>query len=738
MSTGKISILAELRRRRVFRVAAYYVVAAWVTVQVASESFPAFDLPESTIRYVWLALILGFPVALVFGWRFDIIGGRIIHTPNAGSDPETDLSLQRADHIILVALVLVAGTIVFGLAREVIVTETKPNVLAETGIPSRSVAVLPFENISRDQENAPFTDGIHDDLLTQLAKVSTLKVISRTSVQQYRGTTKTAPQIAMELGVAAILEGGVQRSGNNVRINVQLIDARSDEHLWAESYDRDLTARSVYAIQSDIAESITLALDSALTAKDRQRLEKVPTENLDAYYAYMLGRQRMINRNSESLQQAADFFKMAIELDPDYALAYVGLSNTYMLLGDYGNLSLSEMLARALPVINAAMRIDDALAEAHTSIGAIHAKTGNYAAAEAAFERAIELDPNYATAYHWYGDILVAFLRRPQDAEPLLRRALELDPLSPALNVTLGQALENLGRFDGAMSQFRKTIEIEPSYASAYLLIGGLYRSAYGRLDEAIRWRFKGMEQDPGNVLGLSRTGFLFLDLGDDVEAEYWIKRAVALAPNHFASNRALAYLHRYRGDGEQALEVARKLMSIFPGNSDSLLTLVSFGQYDEAVEEYARLIPGLLCDDELAITRFNFLQALHLSLALEKTGERECATLLLNSFLERLQTIPRMGTAGFGIVDVEAYARLGKRKEAIASLRRAIDDGYRAFWWSQGLKSPHTQSLRDDPEFIAMMREIEEDMALQLAQVREMQAKGELPEIPMRQNQAQ
>jgi TolB-like protein/Tfp pilus assembly protein PilF len=731
MSAGQTGFIAELRRRRVFRVAAFYIVAAWVAVQVASEVFPAIDLPESTIRYVWLALLLGFPVALVFGWRFDIIGGRITHTPDTASGPGTDLSLQRTDYIILAALVLVAGSIVFGLTREIVVTQATENIVAETAIRSRSIAVLPFDNISKSEENAPFTEGIHDDLLTQLAKVSTLKVISRTSVQQYRGTTKTAPQIAAELGVAAILEGGVQRSGNNVRINVQLIDARSDEHMWAESYDRDLTARSVYAIQSEIAENITLALDSALTARDRERLEKVPTENLDAYYAYLLGRQRMITRNSESLEQAAEYFRKAIMLDPDYALAYVGLSNAYMLLGDYGNLSLEEMLAQALPAINTAMRLDERSAEAHTSMGAIRAKTFNYGAAATAFEQAIQLDPNYATAYHWYGDILVTFLGRPQEAIPLLQRALELDPLSPVINITLGQAFDGLGRFDDAMAQYLKTIEIEPSYASPYFLIAGLHRFAFGRLDEAIHWRFKGLAQDPGMVLALSNAGLEYLDLGDDERAEYWINRAIVLAPDQFAPNRALAYLYRYRDDGENSVKVARRLMAIVPGNNISLLTLVSFGRFEEALEQFGRLYPGLLCNNDAVVTRANFFLAVNLSLALEETGDRDCARLLLNKSLERLQAIPRMGAVGYGIADVEVLARLGRRDEAIAALRRAIDDGYRGFWWAQGLKSPHTVSLHDDPEFIAMMQEIKEDMALQLARVRAMQASGELPQIP-------
>lgn len=736
MPIGEHRFLAELRRRRIFHVAAVYTVAAWIVVQVASEVFPAINVPASTIRYVWIALILGFPVALVFGWRFDIVHGRITHTPTTETSPETGLPLQRADYFVLTALFLVTGIIVYGLVKEVVLTQATP-VTSEpaAGALARSIAVLPFENISKIEENASFTVGIHDDLLTQLAKISTLKVISRTSVLQYRETTKTAPAIAAELGVASILEGGVQRYGDKVRINVQLVDAQSDKHLWAETYDRDLTARNVYAIQTEIAESITSALHSTLTSEDHDRLEKVPTESLDAYYAYLLGKQRMINRTSASLRQAADYFQRAVELDPDYALAYVGLADAYMMLGDYGNLSLREMLSLALPALQTALRLDDRLPEAYASKGAIISKSGDYATAEAAYKRAIELDPNYATAHHWYADLLVTYQRRPDAALPLLQRALELDPLSPAINITLGQAFENLGRFDEAMAQYLRTNEIEPSYPSPYFLIAGLHRSAYGQLDEALRWRFKGMAQDPGMVFGLSGTGLYFLDLGDETQAEYWIDRALALAPGQAAPNRALVYLYRYRNDRERALQAARRLQEIAPGDNTSLVTLVSFGNYREALDEFAGSYPELSCEDEPSVTRSNFFQALNLSLALEKTGERECATMLLNKVHERLQTLPRLGSAGYGIADVEVYARLGNREEAIAALRRAIDGRYRAFWWAQGEKSPHTLSLHEDPEFVALMQKIKADMALQLARVRDMRASGEMPDIPPPEN---
>jgi TolB-like protein/Tfp pilus assembly protein PilF len=719
-----MSLYHELKRRNVFRVAVGYLAGAWLLTEVADTLFPAFGIPDWGVRFVVIVFALGFVPALIISWAYELTPEGLKREKDVVRDASvTHLTAKRLDGITIGLIVLALAFLVadrlwlsprFAEQLAVPAESVTDNVQTsepELLYPPNSIAVLPFANISQLEENAPFTIGIHDDLLTQLAKISTLKVISRTSVLQYRGTTKTAPQIAAELGVAAILEGGVQRYGDKVRLNIQLVDAQSDKHLWAETYDRDLTARNVYAIQSEIAESITSALNSVLSPEDRERLDKVPTESLDAYHAYLLGKQRMINRTSASLKQAADYFQTAIGLDPGYALAYVGLADTYMLLGDYSNLSLGEMLTLALPALQSALRLDDRLAEAYASMGAISSKRGDYAEAEDAFKRAIDLDPNYATAYHWYGDLLVTYLGRPEEAIPLLQKALALDPLSPALTITFGQALEQLGRFDEAMAQYLKVIEIEPSYASPYFLIAGLYRSAYGQIDEAILWRFRGMARDPGMVFGLSVTGLYYLDLGDDAEAEYWINRAVALAPEQAAPNTALAFLYRYRNDRERAL---------------------NFGRHREALKKFAQIYPELQCDDQLSVTRFNVFLALNLSLALEETGDSDCAALLLNKVIARLKTLPRLGSTGYGIADVEAYARLGKRDEAITSLRHAIDSNYRAFWWAQGEKSAHTLSLREDPEFTAMMQELKADMALQLERVREMRANGELPDIPV------
>ena len=271
----------------------------------------------------------------------------------------------------------------------------------------KSIAVLPFANISPDPDDAYFAEGIHDEVLAQLSKIRELKVISRTSVMRYpEGNRPPLPEIAAALGAANILEGSVRLAGNRVRITTQLIEAESDAHLWTETYDRELTAANIFAIQSEIAATVADALQAMLSPEEKQRLDTVPTENMAALEAYFRGKQRMEKRTSAALAEAIDDFNRAIELDPGFALAYVGLADSYILQEQYSGLPLDETLTKAQAATDKALALDDRLAEPYTSLGGIEEFRNDYEAAEAAYQRALELNPNYVTAYHWYSILL--------------------------------------------------------------------------------------------------------------------------------------------------------------------------------------------------------------------------------------------------------------------------------------------------------------------------------------------
>ena len=705
-----MGLVSELRRRNVFRMAALYVLAAWVIMQVAEVVIGLASLPAWTGSIVLTVLAIGFPIALLVSWFYEITpDGLALEKDVAPKDSIAHVTGRRIDFIVI--SLLIAALMLFAAHTWWPIAPT-----------DKSVAVLAFENMSGDPEQEYFSDGISEELLNTLAKVDDLHVISRSSSFSFKGKGLDIPTIAKELNVAHVLEGSVRRMGDSVRITAQLVDARTDVHVWSETFDRELSTQNIFAIQSDIAAAIADKLRATLSRQDQVDLGSVPTSSLEAYQSYWLGKQRMVSRASVSLEQAIEYFEKAIETDPEFALAYVGLADTYMLLGDYAGMSLRDVLEKAEPAIGKALALDDELAEAYVAKGAIRAKASDFAAAVDAFERAIELDSNFSRAYHWYGDVLLTYLQQPDAALPMLERAYTLDPVSPALIVTVGQALSGLGRFEEAMDYYQKALEIEPAYASTYHLIGVLHAYAYGRLDLAVRWGLESYARDPRYVTNLSGLGIYYLTLGDEQKAEYWIDQALSIGPDRYRSNMAAALLDFRRGNEAGVLEAADQLQAVAPGNNITLYLLVAYARYQEALQITAESYPEIACGREPEVSRRNLFPAINVSLALEKTGDRECANRLLEQALAQMRVMPRLGSSGYGFADVEVYARQNRKEQALSALRQAIENGGRVFWWSQLTQSPHTELLRGDPEFAAMIDEIRNDMAAQLTRVRELE----------------
>jgi TolB-like protein len=327
--------IRELRRRRVFRTAALYIVGAWLVMQVADVTFPALDIPERAVRYVLFAALAGFPAALVFGWFFDIGPTGIRRTPaNELGDAAESEPLRRSDYLILVAL---AAMVIFILYRAVGgVVETPIEAAAEQsayrdGPPM--VAVLPFTSASLGEANEFFASGVHDDLLTQLSQLEAIRVISRTSVLEYKDTVRNIREIGAALGADAILEGGVQSAGNRIRINAQLINAGTDEHIWAQTYDRELNPTNIFEVQSEIARAITVALHTTLSPQDQNQLSVIPTENMAAYRAYRRAMEMAENESPWRNPEYKAALEEAVALDPNFTRALAELS---------GNLSFAN------------------------------------------------------------------------------------------------------------------------------------------------------------------------------------------------------------------------------------------------------------------------------------------------------------------------------------------------------------------------------------------------------------
>lgn len=456
--------VSELRRRSVFRVGFAYAVVAWLLAQVADIVLDAFAAPGWVMRAMLLVLALGFPLALLLAWAFEMTPDGIKRDEDV--DARSPARGRRLNALIIGVLGLAIA--LFSLER-FIWTGDEP----KSAVERRSVAAIPFENLSRDEANLPFTSGIHDDLLTQLSKISSIKTISRISVLQYRDTTKTVRQIARELGVATILAGGVQRSGDRVRINVRLIDAATDEPLWAETYDRQLTAASIFAIQTDIATSIAEALQTTLTAGEQQRLAVVPTRNLDALDTYFLGKQLLEKRNVRSLEAAAEYFDQVVELDPEFALGWSGLADAYMILPEYSTkIDLAVAEKKSIAAATRALELDPENPEVLSSMAwnrLIH--DYDWAGAEALLRRALESQANHPGALHWLSHVL-SWQGRHAEAIQWASRAVEVDPLSTLMHMNLSYIYMDAGRFEEAIRIADAARERDPDYTE---LLGNLF-----------------------------------------------------------------------------------------------------------------------------------------------------------------------------------------------------------------------------------------------------------------------
>src|SRR5437899_790106 len=388
------NFLTELKRRNVYKVAIAYAVVAWLLMQIATQVFPFFEIPNWGVRLIVLFIVIGFPIALIIAWAFELTPEGLKRTEFADELPKSARS-HAWIYVVVIAGVISAS--LFFLGRY---TSSKQS--AE--LPAKSIAVLPFENLSGNTENAYFTDGIQEEILMRLAKITDLKVVSRTSTVRYKSSPGNLREIATQLGVANVLEGSVQRTADRVHVNVQLIKAASDAHLWAEAYDRKLT--DIFAVESEIAKTIAETLQTKLTGSERNAIAAQPTENTEAHQLYLKGRYLWDRRTGDNLKKALAYFEQAAEKDPHYALAYSGIADSCILIPMYSAGTPQDYLPRARAAAQKAVELDDTLAEAHTSLAYVFFVDFENEQSAKEYERAISLNPNYAMAHHWFGRLL--------------------------------------------------------------------------------------------------------------------------------------------------------------------------------------------------------------------------------------------------------------------------------------------------------------------------------------------
>jgi TolB-like protein/DNA-binding winged helix-turn-helix (wHTH) protein/Flp pilus assembly protein TadD len=427
----------------------------------------------------------------------------------------------------------------------------------------RSLAVLPLTNLTADAKQEYFADGMTEDLITQLSKLGDLKVISHTSVMRYQGTKKTLPEIARELNVDAVVEGAVQLSGNHVRITAQLVDGRSDQHIWADSYDRDLS--DILLLQSDVARDIAKQIDLKLTPQQQLRLAKgAHPVNPDAYQAYLLGRYYWNKRTADGLAQAGQYFQQAIQKDPNYAPAYSGLSDYFAFLTLIGGpeiLPPHQAMTQAKAAAVKAVQLDDSSAEAHASMAHIlHNYDWDFEGAEREFKRAIELNPNYAIAHHWYAHLLMQ-VGRTDESLAQARLAQELDPLSPFINNGLARQYYLSRQYDKAIAQCQVVLEIDSTYLPARTQLALAYEQK-GMQAEAVSAmeqtrKLAGEKTDLPMVHALLAHAYALAGRPADAQTE--LNVLTDIGRRRYVPPSYLAIVHLALGDKEKAFEYLNK-----------------------------------------------------------------------------------------------------------------------------------------------------------------------------------
>ena len=548
-----MSFLQELRRRKVFRLAALYIVGAWVVLQVADLAFESWDIASSALRYVWLGAILGFPIALIFSWRYDITTKGIARTPPTDAGAQIDLSLHRSDYIILSLLMAVAIGVIYPLSLQI--SDSRTPELAEItqlDIEPNSIAVLPLDNLSGDPEQAYFVEGMHEALIADLSRISALKVTSKTSTMQYKDTVLTIPRIAAQLGVAKLIEGSIFRADDRVRITVKLVDARLDEHIWSETFENEV--KDVMLLQSEVAQAIAQQVEVTITLGEQGQLKSAKRVNLAAYEAYLKGQFHIERFTSKDMMLAAQYYQQAVELDPEYPLAHWGLSKLCAFQSQVGLITPEEARTRCLPPIEKALELDDSLPEAHMGYAVnMTWRQFNWEEGDAAFRRAIDLNASYAEARMFYSHYLT-LMGRAEEGTAQMRLALELDPLNPFVRGLYGAQLLFIDDFYGAIEVVEDVMASTPGFSFGYVITWIAYH-VLGEKDKAIAAAasyFRITRGDPTGALALEEAY-----VGGDYAAA--LRHAAEVLAEHSKTVHVqpmnIGLLYEHAGEVEKAID---------------------------------------------------------------------------------------------------------------------------------------------------------------------------------------
>ena len=701
-----MQIISELKRRNVFRVGLFYIVSAWLVIQVAETLLPIFEVPDAFIRGIVLLLVLGFVPALIFAWVFELTPDGIKRetaTPAAQQTPANRPVAQKMNIATLVIALLAIGLLA---ADRFVISPTpgdsivdQPSSVSQDS--ERSIAVLAFEDLSPAGDQEYFADGISEELLNLLARIDALKVAARTSSFRYKGTQVDIAEIGRALNVDTVLEGSVRKAGDQLRITAQLIDAESGFHLWSESYDRRLD--NVFAVQDEIAEAIVdqLRLEFDVAAATAGR-----TNNEAAYDLYLQGRSLVREPSRDRLLRAVDLFDDALALDPEFVAAWSGIADAWLWLEDYGGFSAVEAFPKAERAARRALALDATSAEALASMGRLQASYyDDPTAAEPYFLQAIDANPSFIPVYSYYSDTLL-MMGRMVEASDMLRRAVELDPLSRFMRARLAGRLQSIGAVDEARAMIDRLLAEDPTDDYALEERANL-RLLERRFVDAIADYRRVHIARPGDAYSASRISHIATYMNHEALLDPWIQAARDQGVDNRWELQARITRARRADDFEELRQIGMLQAGESAGVQLQATAALRSGELSVARSQLLGALRLASYEPGTPASTFDQIQSLIDLAWVERQLELDGWSNRLQPASAALERFANLGSIGWGDRNIphlaaRAAAVEGARDQALEHLRFAMGRGFFEHWFLA--HDPVFAIWRDDREFIGLV----------------------------------
>jgi adenylate cyclase len=534
----------ELKQRKVIRRNMVYAASGFVLLELVSIIAEPFGLPDWTLKLVFIILCIGFVISVIISWFYN-------YTPEGlerikSSDKANDLIPEKPSQLLAwkitsyISIVIIIGLLVFNIARG----RKQSEVLSEL---EKTIAVLPFDNLSAGEEYSHIGDAITDEIIMELQKISEFdRVLSRSSTMQYKDNRPTIPEIAKKLGVNYIIEGSIQLQNETVSIRVQVIRSEPEDHVWGNEYNGRW--EDIFSIQDDIAKTVTKELKIVLSPGEIEKIEKKPTDNLEAYNLYLKGNYYWQLRTGEGFRKALDYFEQALLKDPNYALAYTGIAMVYSQSTFFGSVSPNEAYPKVKEYVKKALELDNTLAEAYVILGNINRLYDwNWRAAEHNFKKALQLNPNSANIHMWYA-FLLAFTERFEEAILEAKRAQELDPLSSWINTHKGFIHSIAGQYDRAIKELQMTLVMDPDYWLAHHWLGDAYVGKF-MIEEAIAEYEKAFDLSSDDPYAMAILANNYYESGQKTKADNLFDRLKQMSRDGYVPPMCFCWIYQARGE---------------------------------------------------------------------------------------------------------------------------------------------------------------------------------------------